>query len=339
MNRKVLILSFTILLALSFTASAAQRPIARIDNFITSGVAVSGGTYFFGNSIGNFHASSKWHYEAGGATVIGTPALIGDKVIFAQADGTISCLQTSDGSLVWKYTPAFNESVNEGLNDGVAVGNGKVYAAFTTGELKAFDLMTGQVLWIYTAEQGLRTAPTYYDGLVLLGEYNGLFSIIDAETGERLNGGGAGGAVNTPAVNGGNVYYSAWDGSINAVQIKNVIPLWHAKAGEPITTSPVVANGLVVVSTATGKVVAFSESDGAKLWEYDSQDGNSEARPAVRNGLVFAGAGVWRVLVLNAKSGELVREYESAHAVNTNPAYSDGRLYFVNNDSELFAAE
>ena len=335
MNRKVLIFSFTILLALTLSASAAQRPIARIDNFITTGVAVSGGTYFFGDSIGNCHASRKWTYDAGGATVIGTPAVQGSSVIFAQADGSIACLEISDGSLIWEYIPESSESVNEGLNDGVAVGGGKVYAAFTTGELKAFDLKSGQVMWTYKAEQGLRTAPAYYDGLVLLGEYNGLFSMIDAETGERLNGGGAGGAINTPTVNGGNVYYSAWDGSINAVQIKNVIPLWHAKAGDPITSAPAVSSGLLVVSTATGKIVAFSLEDGARLWEYDSQGGDAGSKPVIRNGRVFAGTGDRRVLVLDAKNGGLIREISPAHALSSN----DGRLYFVNDERELFAAE
>ena len=335
MNRKVLFFSFTILLALTLSASAAQRPIARIDNFITSGVASSGGTLFFGDSIGTFYASNKWSYEAGGSTVIGTPAVQGDRVIFAQADGVITCLNVSDGSLVWKYSSAVDESVNAGLNDGVAVGGGKVYAAFTTGELKAFDLATGHMLWTYNAEQGLRTAPTYYNGLVLLGEYNGLFSMIDAETGERLNGGGAGGAINTPVMNGGNVYYSAWDGSINAVQVKDVIPLWNAKAGEPITSAPAIGGGLLAVSTATGKIVAFNLKDGAKVWEYDSQGGDAGSRPIIKNGRVFAGTGDGRVLVLDAKNGKLIREISPAHAINSN----DGRLYFVNNDSELFAAE
>lgn len=335
MNRKVLIFSFTILLALTLSASAAQRPIARVDNFITSGVASSGGTYFFGDSIGTFYASSSWSYGSGGATVIGTPAVQGGSVIFSQANGELSCLRISDGSLLWKYSPENSESINEGLNDGAAVGDGKVYAAFTTGELKAFDLATGQELWTYTAEQGLRTAPAYYDGLVMLGEYNGLFSMIDAQGGERVNGGGAGGAINTPVINGGNVYYSAWDGSVNAVQVKNVIPLWTAKAGEPITSSPAIGGGLLAVSTATGKIIAFSLEDGAKLWEYASQGGDAGKSPVVRNGHVFAGTGDGRVLVLDAKNGRLIREISGAHALSS----SDGRLYFVNDDRELFAAE
>ena len=337
MKHKVLIFSFTILLALTLSASAAQRPIpiARVDSFITSGIAAAGGTYFFGDSIGTFYASNKWSYEAGGSTIIGTPVVQGDNVLFTQAEGNVTCLNVSDGSLVWKYSTAFDESINAGLNDGVAVGGGKVYAAFTTGDLKAFDLQTGQVLWTYTAEQGLRTAPTYYNGLVLLGEYNGLFSMLDAETGKRLNGGGAGGAINTPIMNGGNVYYSAWDGSINAVQVKNVIPLWNAKAGEPITSAPAIANSLLVVSTANGKIIAFNEKDGAKLWEYDSQGGDSGSRPVIRNGRVFAGTGDRRVLVLDAKNGKLMREIPSAQALNSN----DGRLYFINDDREIFGAD
>lgn len=342
MKHKVFILTIVLSFSLAFSASAAQNLLTRIDSFVTSGVAASGNLVLFGDSIGNFFAvdrqtgGTRWSYKDSDATVIGIPAIADGNVIIAKSTGEIICLKLSDGSVAWKYTPASSESVNEGLDDGVTAGGGKVYAAFTTGELKAFDLKTGKISWTYNAEQGLRTAPVYSGGLVLLGEYNGLFSMIDAKTGKRVNGGGAGGAINTPAVNNGNVYYSAWDGSVHAVKIKDVIPLWDANVKEPINTAPVVNEGIIAVETASGKIFALDEKSGEILWEFASNGGEKATRPVISGGKVFAGTGDNRVLVLNAKSGRLINEISNAYAVNS----SEGKvLYFINENSELYELE
>ena len=346
MKRKVFILALTALLIFPFLTPsfAAQRVLANIDTYITTGIAASGNTIFFGDTEGNLTAVNSstqaeiWEFRDSDSTPIGTPAVIDGNVIFAKVTGEIFCLKISDGSLVWRYTPPSSESVNEGLNDGVAAGGGKVYAAFTTGELKALDLKNGHVLWTYKAEQGLRTAPAYANGLVLVGEYNGLFSMIDAKTGERVNGGGAGGAVNTPAVDQGNVYYSAWDGSVHAVQIKNVIPLWSAKVGEPITTPPVIAEGMIFVGTASGKIFALDQRNGAELWQYDSQGGQLASRPAVYEGRVFVGTGDNRLVILHMEDGSIMQEQTERYSLNTDPVFGGHKLYFVAGQ-QLFSVE
>lgn len=335
MKRKVFILALTALFIFPFTSYAAQRVLANMDTHITTGVAVSGNTVFFGDTEGHMTAVNSstqaelWEYKDSDTTPIGTPAIVDGNVIFAKVTGEIFCLRISDGALVWRYIPAHSDSLNEGLNDGVAVGGGKVYAAYTTGELKALDLKNGHVLWTYKSEQGLRTAPAYANGLVLLGGYNGLFSMIDAKTGKRVNGGGAGGAINTPTVNSGNVYFSAWDGSVHAVQIKDVIPLWDAKVGEPITTAPVIANGMLVVGTASGKIVALNQESGAKLWEYESQGGQITARPAVSANRVFVGTGDDKIVMLDPATGKLASEQPNRTALNSDPVFGGNKLYFV----------
>ncbi len=337
MKRKVFILALTALFIFPFTSSAAQRVLANMDSFITTGVALSGNTAFFGNAEGILMAvnadsqSEIWSYKEGDSNAVGTPAIADGNVFFAKLTGEVICLRIADGALVWKYAPARNDSLNEGLNDGVAVGGGHVYAAYTTGELRALNIKNGHVMWTYKSDQGLRTAPAYSNGLVLVGEYNGLFSMLDAKTGKRINGGGAGGAVNTPTVNGGNVYFSAWDGSVHAVQIKDVIPLWDAKVGEPITTAPVVADGMLVVGTASGKIIALNQESGAKLWEHDSQGGQITARPVVSANRVFAGTGDEKVIMLDPATGKLASEQAGKTALNTDPVFGGNKLYFVGN--------
>ncbi len=301
---------------------------------VTSNIKVYENNLYFGDAVGICYAVNKnsgsvvWTYNAEG-TIIGTPAVLEDKeskILFVSSDGGITCLNLDDGSLIWNYDP--RESRNEPINDGTAAGEGLFFVTKDDSKLYALNADTGRRVWTYKGgEQGLRTAAAYSDGLIFLGEYDGVFNIIDAKTGERLNGGGAGGAVNTPAVTGGNVYFSSWDGSVQAVKIKSVIPLWNTNVKDPVVTSPEISNGIIAVGTGRGFVVVLDEKDGEILWNFDCGNGSVSAKPVIANGKVFVCPEGGNVYELNAKSGRLIDTFET-DGISLNPAYADGIFYF-----------
>ena len=296
----------------------------------SSNLVIYQNNLLFGDVSGTFYAVNKsngsivWT-NAGEGTIIGTPAVAGDKVIFAKSDGGIMCLKLADGSKVWDYTPG--TTFNESVNDGVTIGDGLAFVVKADAKLYALDVNTGRTVWTFQAdEQGLRTAPAYSDGLVFLGEYNGILNIIDAKTGKRVNGGGAGGAINTPAVNGGNVYFSSWDGSVQSFQIKAVIPQWNVNIKDPVTTAPAVSNGIVAVGTGRGFVAALNEKDGSLLWNVNCENGSVSSKPIVANGKVFAAPEGGNIYEIDAKSGRVRNTYETGGIISA-PAYADGVIY------------
>ena len=134
--------------------------------------------------------------------------------------------------------------------------------------------------------------------------------------------------MNTPTVNDGNVYFSAWDGSVNAVKIKGVIPLWETNIHEPATSQPAVSSGLVVVGTGTGSVVALNEADGGLKWKFSTNNGSIAATPIIAEGLVFAAAETGPVFVLNANTGKEISQLSVVNGLYSDALYSDGVLYF-----------
>ena len=342
---KKLIFVFTLIISFATPALAFQGVKWQIDAQVTSNIIIYENNLFFGDAIGNCYAVNKnsgsvvWSYNAGG-TIVGTPAILEDKeskILFLEADGGITCLNLDDGSLIWNYEP--RENRNEAINDGSAVGDGLFFITKDDSRLYALDVNTGQRVWTYKGgEQGLRTAAAYSDGLIFLGEYNGIFNILDAKTGERLNGGGAGGAINTPVINGGNVYFSSWDGSVQAVKIKSVIPLWNTNVKDPVVTAPAISNGLIAIGTGRGLVVVLDEKDGSILWNFESDNGSVSARPVIANGKVFVCPEGGNVYELNAKTGRLQDTFETG-GINTNPAYADGVLYFASDGNVIALSE
>ena len=340
--RKVFISALVLVCLMAVSASAfSGREMWRLqlDSPITSGIAVSGNAVFFGTETGRIYAVNAksgqiiWDYKAEN-TIYGTPAIVRDTVIFAQGSGELLAFKSAAGGLVWTAggiggQDTRGRAVNDGLSDGASTGGGLVYVSKDDRKVHAFSDKDGRTAWVYTAsDQGVRVAPTYADGLVFVGEYDGIFSILDAKSGKRLNGGGAGGAINTPTVANGNVYFSSWDGSVNAVKIKGVEPIWHVNIHDTITTRPEISSGKIVVGTGRGAVVALDEKTGRALWKFDTNGGNISAKPVIADGLVFAGAETGALYVLDMNTGRVVGNFADANGLGANPAFSDGVFYF-----------
>lgn len=342
MKRRILFAMFAFLLIMAVSASAfsgREKWQLQLSSPITSGISVSGNMLFFGSETGRIYAADKntgrviWEYKAEN-TIYGTPAVVKDSVVFAAGDGELLCLSISDGSLIWRAggiggKDTHGKDVNDGLSDGAAYGGGMLFVSKADRKLHALNASTGKTVWTYTGgDQGLREAPVYSDGLVFLGEYDGIFSIINAKTGKRENGGGAGGAVNTPTVSGGNVYFSAWNGAVNAVKIKGVEPLWEVNIHDAATTQPAISSGLVVVGTGRGAVVALNASNGSLKWRYETEAGNVSATPIIADGCVFAGGETGYMHVIDASTGKKVGQLGGGGGIYADGLYSDGVLYF-----------
>jgi quinohemoprotein ethanol dehydrogenase len=108
-------------------------------------------------------------------------------------DGPVTCVPT--GSC--EQTPGFNVGTG-GRQPGVAIGDGKLYAARRDGTIVALDQMLGGVVWkaeLLNWRKGGRVsdAPIYVNGIILSGDSGGdggspsnSMHALDATTGARL---------------------------------------------------------------------------------------------------------------------------------------------------------
>ena len=336
----LLIISSILISSQALGFEAKIKWSADLEAPIAGGILISQDRLIIGDVNGQVYALSLdtgsvlWNYEGENA-MKGTAIIVSDEVIFAQSDGELTGIDFNDGSMNWRFLPA--DEIDSRLNDGVIYADGLLYVARTDGKVTATDISSGEEVWSYQAKQGLRSAPAYGEGLIFQGEYDGLFSILDAKTGERLNGGGASAAVNTPIVNDGKVYFSAWDGSVKCVQIKDIIPLWSVKLPDSATTAPVLNSGKIFLGTAKGIVIAVNESDGKILWQYETSGGIITARPVIADGMVFACPGDGSVHVLDAETGKVLHTLRGRQSIERDGAYSGGVFFFGGDRGIVYA--
>jgi len=80
------------------------------------------------------------------------------------------------------------------------------------------------------------------------------------------NIGKAGGYIFSPASDGESAYAAGSDGQIVKLDLASGRELWRIDTGKPLSAGVGVGEGLVLVGTPKGEVLAFKAADGAPVW-------------------------------------------------------------------------
>jgi|GEM_PF-1520979 len=197
------------------------------------------------------------------------------------------------------------------------------------------------VVYTVTAEDGTTQAYTATvtvdkpanNGLVYVGNLDGLLVAVDALTGEKKWTFTAGGAIQaTPTVVNGVLYIASWDKKLYALDPLTGAKKWEAAPGllQPFA-APMVANGIIYYP-GDHYLFALDALTGAKKWQFqDDEVYGWEASPTVVNGIVYAsirGTGPQvGIYGLDAATG--VRKWKATKTFITesSPAVVAGVLY------------
>lgn len=122
---------------------------------------------------------------------------------------------------------------------------------------------------------------------------------------------------------------------------------WRADAGAGsssdtrILAAPVVARGVAYVLDADGTVGAFAAEDGRRFWRFDTvpeteDDGGLGGGLAFGQGRLFVTTGYGEIIALDGRDGAVLWRRLVGPPVRAAPSYSNGRVFAVSIDNQLF---
>jgi outer membrane protein assembly factor BamB len=127
----------------------------------------------------------------------------------------------------------------------------------------------------------------------------------------------------------------------------NVTKAWETSIGDgssryrKVMSQPVVANNTVFAMDGGTQVSALSASNGNSFWQVDLKPENTEGNafgggPCFWKGRLFVATGYAEVLALDPASGKVIWRKPVDSPVHAAPTVSDGRVFAVTVDNELF---
>lgn len=178
-------------------------------------------------------------------------------------------------SQVWKANAGKGEG-RLGLAQGPVVADGHVYAAAVEGGVYAFDLQTGKEIWHYKPEKRRRGDTEAVDNAPPVSE--------EASKDEkRLRKAMAKQAKKAakekqdwqfsggPGAGDGLVVVGTLEGEVVALDAATGTEKWHAKVPNEVIAAPVIGQGLVLIKANDGGVTAFDAATGERKWFWNHE--------------------------------------------------------------------
>lgn len=174
---------------------------------------------------------------------------------------------------VWSASVDTKKSVPLRLGLGLAVDDGRVYAAGHKGEVVAFEIASGRVAWRTRIKAPLSGGTAVGEGMVLIGSSDGQLFALDAASGKSRWSVRVNGEVLAPAaISERLIALRTVDGKLHALAPADGHELWAQQQPVPRlslrgTARPVIAGDLVLCGFDNGRVLAVNAGDGSVQWE------------------------------------------------------------------------
>jgi outer membrane protein assembly factor BamB len=174
---------------------------------------------------------------------------------------------------VWSAAVDEKRAVPLRLGLGIAVDEGRVYGAGHHGNVTAFDVASGHVVWRAHLKAPLSGGTAVGSGLVLIGTSDGRLFALDAGSGKSRWSVRVNGEVLAPAaISERLIALRTVDGKLHGLSPEDGHELWVQQQQVPRlslrgTARPVIAGDLVLSGFDNGKVLALNSGDGSVQWE------------------------------------------------------------------------
>ncbi len=255
---------------------------------IYSTPAVSGNTLVFGCTDGNIYAlktsdgSVKWSYHTS-KSVLASPLIMDGVVYVGGSDNAFRALNLKDGTALWTYSGVEGHAISTPYGDSERV----VFGSWGR-KLYSLNPRTGREQWVWTVNKGSRMyspahcVPVYASGRIFVAVPDRKIYAIDAKTGKEVLHVDGGRDALCVSEDGGTVYSKVMHGRVYAFpsdvactssdkSLPSSDKTWEVcdSLGYDIGTSALTEiDGMLLIPSDKGNIVAFDSSDGHFLWAH-----------------------------------------------------------------------
>lgn len=272
-----------------------------------------------------------WTYSCSDE-IRGTAACDRGMVFVGSYDKNLHAIKTETGELVWKYQS------DGGIVSRPAIAGDSVFIGSEDLRLHVISTRSGSLQWTYYTKGEVRSSPLAAHGHIFLGSDDGSVHAINISGGRGIWQVETGAQVrSTPYVTQDAVYVGNEAGEFYCLDFRGNIK-WRYKAKRAITSSPTVADNLVLFSSLDSNLYALDAKSGYLVWRFQMDKG-SISSPCVADGLVFFGSIDGNIYCINLNTTKEVWRFQTQHQVNSSPIVQADSLYCGSVDGYLYCLD
>lgn len=258
---------------------------------------------------------------------------------------TVVLLQQSDGSELW-HAKVSGEVLSKPL-----ISGNKVIAKTIDGNLYAFNLATGEKLWM--SEHGApslilkaSSSPVIFDNkLALVGYSDGRMDAIDLQTGHLVwqrSIAYASGASDVerlvdidadPIVRGKIAYLASYQGYVGALSLNDGQFIWRKPAS--IYRNMTIEGNTLYLTDSEDTIWSINGQNGRVNWKQIALKARGLTEPVLMGNRLIVGDKTGLLHVLSAQNGELISRVQVSGGVTIAPSVSGNNIYVMSTNGKL----
>ncbi|NCD41977.1 MAG: hypothetical protein EOL88_07790, partial [Bacteroidia bacterium] len=270
------------------------------------------------------------------APIKAAPIASGNYIVIGNTDGILFCLDTL-GNLHW------STKTENSIEATALLLKQTVFQGDLSGNLYAFDLLSGKQKWKYTADNQIMGAPNWFvrngDTCILAGSYDYYLHCIDAKTGlgvwkyeldNYLNG--------TVAVKNERIVFGGCDGYIHVVNSNDGTRINRYDVATYIAGSPCIFGDFACTGDYDGGITCVHLPSGKQAWQYKKTENNLPfvSGVACHEGLIFIGSYDKHAYCFDARIGTLRWTVNTGMKIEAAPIIAKNGVLFLNARGELW---
>ncbi|RMH71376.1 MAG: hypothetical protein D6675_06770 [Gemmatimonadetes bacterium] len=232
----------------------------RTQEKIVSSPVVHQGLVYIGSFDNTLYAirerdgQQQWKFSTKG-DIWATPVVDAEKVYLASFDGFVYALNREDGQLEWKY------QVGDEIYSSPEIVGQLLFLGSRNHYLYALSTIDGKEMWKFKTKGKIYASPKVWNGMVYVGSNAGIFYAVEAVSGAEQWQFSLGREVpirSRATIEGGVVYFTAYDHYLYAVDAYSGNLLWKYQADSEIYSSPAIAGNRLYFGSLNGTLYALN---------------------------------------------------------------------------------
>ena len=199
----------------------------------------------------------------------------------------------------------------------------------------------GTPLWQSYIPSPLNSEPVVQGASIYIGSADGVYHLAEFDGSPRENWEGKtpGRVTGAVAVADTYLFFGSTDHTVNAWDAHTGDVRWSFPAEDTVKVSPVVANGLVYISSGKGWLYALDVQNGSVIWR-ERLDGNASAAVAVHEGKLFVGDEKGIFYIRSARTGQEHFRYRTPRTISGSPVVTeDGTRAYFASGGQIYAVD
>lgn len=265
-----------------------------------------------------------WEYWEPKTSYESSPVVVGQRVVVADLDGMVRCLDLSDKSLIWKTPTKFGFIASPSIQDD------RIFIGDLDGTFRCLRLEDGQIEWEFQANAQIDSAANFHGPNVLFGSQDSNLYCLNQKDGTLVWKHQTDDQIRCSiVVDGERTAVAGCDAMLHVINVSDGSGLAKIEVSSQSASAPAMVGDRAYVGLESGEFICADMKEGKILWTWSDEQREAAIRgcAATNDKVAIFGNRGNRINCLDLETGNPVWQISTKRRIDGSVVIVGDRAY------------